>query len=308
MISSLFVCKQLVLWVAWAPPPECWVRSRAMMVCVQLGFTSAIALKSNVAVPGLHARSSLSTAPCPRPPSTPPLTSLSATAHVSRPAANFSGSGYERNQNGTSALTTAWAQPSGLALAPSGDAIYVAGAHLWGEIFGWAHGVHADDAMDAVGRGSRGILYDTALTVGLRSLSLHLCRQRVQLGAPPRLGQRRQPAAGGRGPHVLRQPLPLWRQGRRRSVQNPRSLTRHANVFRGSKTDAQHRPCQRSCAHHPMPNIVYHPRSGAYLPPIAPRSAGRLRQRCAAAAPTGRADCARRQRCGPLVCLGCCYV
>ncbi|KAI7838239.1 hypothetical protein COHA_007984 [Chlorella ohadii] len=40
--------------------------------------------------------------------------------------ANFSGSGYERNQNGTSALTTAWAQPSGLALAPSGDAIYVA--------------------------------------------------------------------------------------------------------------------------------------------------------------------------------------
>lgn len=43
------------------------------------------------------------------------------------PAANFSGSGYERNQNGTSALTTAWAQPSGLALAPGGDALFVAG-------------------------------------------------------------------------------------------------------------------------------------------------------------------------------------
>ena len=43
-------------------------------------------------------------------------------------AATFSGNGYERNQNGTSGLTTAWAQPSGLALTPSGDALFVAGA------------------------------------------------------------------------------------------------------------------------------------------------------------------------------------
>lgn len=42
--------------------------------------------------------------------------------------ANFSGSGYERNQNGPTGLTTAWAQPSGLSLAPAGDALFVAGA------------------------------------------------------------------------------------------------------------------------------------------------------------------------------------
>ena len=41
---------------------------------------------------------------------------------------NFSGTGYERNQNGADALTTAWAQPSGLSLSPSGDSVYVAGA------------------------------------------------------------------------------------------------------------------------------------------------------------------------------------
>lgn len=56
------------------------------------------------------------------------------TSLPTAPAANFSGSGYERNQNGTSALTTAWAQPSGLALAPGGDAIYVAGG--WGGVGG----------------------------------------------------------------------------------------------------------------------------------------------------------------------------
>ena len=45
-------------------------------------------------------------------------------------ATSFSGNGYERNQNGTSGLNTAWAQPSGLALAPSGDALFVAGARV----------------------------------------------------------------------------------------------------------------------------------------------------------------------------------
>lgn len=53
------------------------------------------------------------------------------------PAANFSGSGYERNQNGTSGLTTAWAQPSGLSLAPGGGALFVAGARGTGA---WLHG------------------------------------------------------------------------------------------------------------------------------------------------------------------------
>lgn len=41
-------------------------------------------------------------------------------------ATAFSGSGYERNQNGSGPQTTAWAQPSGLALAPGGGALYVA--------------------------------------------------------------------------------------------------------------------------------------------------------------------------------------
>jgi sugar lactone lactonase YvrE len=40
--------------------------------------------------------------------------------------ANFSGNGYERNQNGAGPLTTSWAQPSGLSLAPDGGALYVA--------------------------------------------------------------------------------------------------------------------------------------------------------------------------------------
>jgi hypothetical protein len=48
-------------------------------------------------------------------------------------AATFSGNGYERNQNGSSVLTTSWAQPSGLALAPSGDALFVAGALVCAE-------------------------------------------------------------------------------------------------------------------------------------------------------------------------------
>lgn len=43
-------------------------------------------------------------------------------------ASSFSGTGFERFQNGPSALTTAWAQPSGLSLAPTGDALFVAGA------------------------------------------------------------------------------------------------------------------------------------------------------------------------------------
>ena len=45
-------------------------------------------------------------------------------AHLCCAAANFSGTGNERNQNGTSGLTTAWAQPSGLTLAE--DALFVA--------------------------------------------------------------------------------------------------------------------------------------------------------------------------------------
>lgn len=40
--------------------------------------------------------------------------------------ANFSGTGYERNQNGAGPLTTSWAQPSGLSLSPDGNALYVA--------------------------------------------------------------------------------------------------------------------------------------------------------------------------------------
>jgi sugar lactone lactonase YvrE len=38
----------------------------------------------------------------------------------------ISGSGYERNQNGASALATAWAQPSGLAFSADGKEVYVA--------------------------------------------------------------------------------------------------------------------------------------------------------------------------------------
>ncbi|KAI3423812.1 hypothetical protein D9Q98_009648 [Chlorella vulgaris] len=41
-------------------------------------------------------------------------------------AANFSGNGYERNQNSGGALTTSWAQPSGLSLAPDGQSLFVA--------------------------------------------------------------------------------------------------------------------------------------------------------------------------------------
>ena len=63
-------------------------------------------------------------------PSTRPPGPLSPTDDrwltAAPPAENFSGSGYERNQNGATPLTTAWAQPSGLALAPGGDALYVA--------------------------------------------------------------------------------------------------------------------------------------------------------------------------------------
>jgi hypothetical protein len=41
-------------------------------------------------------------------------------------AANFSGNGYERNQNSSGALTTSWAQPSGLSLGPDGHSLFVA--------------------------------------------------------------------------------------------------------------------------------------------------------------------------------------
>ncbi|KAL4421480.1 hypothetical protein ABPG75_010771 [Micractinium tetrahymenae] len=45
---------------------------------------------------------------------------------VAKVAESFSGTGYERNQNGTGGLTTSWAQPSGLSLSPGGDALFVA--------------------------------------------------------------------------------------------------------------------------------------------------------------------------------------
>lgn len=128
------------------------------------------------------------------------------------PAATFSGSGYERNQNGTSGLTTAWAQPSGLALAPEGDAMFVAGgAGRGGQAQPWLRLGHRCGMAGILAGGLVRAAWSVRnFPVSLRHPPRPPCRRRRQRelhGAAPGPAQRRQPGAGGRGPHVLGQPV-----------------------------------------------------------------------------------------------------